>query len=180
MTDKTITDKSRTPKGFKLSPGNFALNALKGAVIAIGAVLPGISGGALCVIMGIYSRVMSLLAHPFKEIKLQGNINSLIQILNNLISNAIQSYEGVPNKTIDMNISNTEKNLKITITDYGTGIAPEVKDKLFKEIISNKGKNGTGLGLFISYSNLKTQFNGDLKFDSELGKGSTFEIILPI
>lgn len=71
MTDKTITDKSRTSKGFKLSPGNFALNALKGAVIAIGAVLPGISGGALCVIMGIYSRVMSLLAHPFKEIKLQ-------------------------------------------------------------------------------------------------------------
>ena len=115
-----------------------------------------------------------------KEIKLQGNINSLIQIINNLISNAIQSYEGVPNKTIDMNISNTENNLKITITDYGTGVAPEVKDKLFKEIISNKGKNGTGLGLFISYSNLKTQFNGDLKFDSELGKGSTFEIILPI
>ena len=115
-----------------------------------------------------------------KEIKLQGNINSLIQIINNLISNAIQSYEGVPNKTIDMNISNTENNLKITITDYGTGVGPEVKDKLFKEIISNKGKNGTGLGLFISYSNLKTQFNGDLKFDCELGKGSTFEIILPI
>lgn len=115
-----------------------------------------------------------------KEIKLQGNINSLIQIINNLISNAIQSYEGQPNKTIDMNISNTEKNLKITITDYGTGVAPEVKDKLFKEIITTKGKNGTGLGLFISYSNLKTQFNGDLKFESEPGKGSTFEIILPI
>lgn len=115
-----------------------------------------------------------------KEIKLQGNINSLIQILNNLISNAIQSYEGIPNKVIDMNISNTEKTVKITITDYGVGISPEVKDKLFKEIVSNKGKNGTGLGLFISYSNLKTQFNGDLKFESEPGKGTTFEVILPI
>lgn len=114
------------------------------------------------------------------EIKLQGNINSLIQILNNLISNAIQSYEGIPNKVIDMNISNTEKTVKISITDYGVGISPEVKDKLFKEIVSNKGKNGTGLGLFISYSNLKTQFNGDLKFESEPGKGTTFEVILPI
>lgn len=83
-----------------------------------------------------------------KEIKLQGNINSLIQILNNLISNAIQAYEGAPNKTIDMNISNTEKYLKITITDYGVGISPNVKDKLFKEIVSNKGSNGTGLRTF--------------------------------
>ena len=83
-----------------------------------------------------------------KEIKLQGNINSLIQILNNLISNAIQAYEGAPNKTIDMNIYNTEKYLKITITDYGVGISPDVKDKLFKEIVSNKGSNGTGLRTF--------------------------------
>ena len=83
-----------------------------------------------------------------KEIKLQGNINSLIQILNNLISNAIQAYEGAPNKTIDMNISNTEKYLKITITDYGVGISPDVKDKLFKEIVSNKGSNGTGIRTF--------------------------------
>lgn len=83
-----------------------------------------------------------------KEIKLQGNINSLIQILNNLISNAIQAYKGAPNKTIDMNISNTEKYLKITITDYGVGISPDVKDKLFKEIVSNKGSNGTGLRTF--------------------------------
>lgn len=113
-------------------------------------------------------------------VKLQGNINSLIQILNNLISNAIQSYNGEPNKTIDMTISNTEKNLKIAITDHGCGISPEIKDRLFKEIISNKGKNGTGLGLFISYSNLKAQFNGDLKFESEVGKGTTFEVILPI
>ena len=35
-------------------------------------------------------------------------------------------------------------------------------------------------GLFISYSNLKAQFNGDLKFESEPGKGTTFEVILPI
>ena len=114
------------------------------------------------------------------EVKLHGNINSLIQILNNLISNAIQSYNGVPNKSIDLTLENTNTKLTIVITDYGMGIPEEVKGKLFKEIITSKGKNGTGLGLFISYSNLKTQFNGDLQFESESGKGTTFKLTLPI
>ncbi|MBR2289311.1 MAG: HAMP domain-containing histidine kinase [Clostridia bacterium] len=115
-----------------------------------------------------------------REINLRGNINSLIQVLNNLISNAIQSYNGEPNQTVELNLENTESKLIITIQDHGMGISDEVKEKLFKEIITSKGKEGTGLGLFISYSNIKTQFNGDLKFESELGKGTTFEITLPI
>lgn len=115
-----------------------------------------------------------------KEVNLHGNINSLIQILNNLISNGIQAYGGEPNKSIELNIENSDDILTIKITDYGAGIPDEVKDKLFKEIITTKGNSGTGLGLFISYSNLKTQFNGNLTFESELGKGTTFTITLPI
>lgn len=115
-----------------------------------------------------------------KEITLHGNINSLIQILNNLISNAIQAYEGKPNKVIDLSVENTNTTLKIIIKDYGNGISDEIKEKLFHEIITTKGSNGTGLGLFISYSNLKTQFNGNLTFESTIGKGSTFEVTLPI
>jgi signal transduction histidine kinase len=115
-----------------------------------------------------------------KEINLHGNINSLIQIVNNLISNAIQSYQGEPNNSIDLNIENTDTLLKITIKDHGVGINPDIKERLFKEIITTKGKDGTGLGLFISYSNIKTQFGGDLTFESELGKGTSFEITLPI
>ena len=115
-----------------------------------------------------------------REINLHGNINSLIQVINNLISNAIQSYKGEPNQVVEFTLENTDSKLIITIKDYGMGIPPEVKDKLFKEIITSKGKEGTGLGLFISYSNIKTQFNGDLKFESEVGKGTSFEITLPI
>ena len=55
-----------------------------------------------------------------------------------------------------------------------------VKEKLFKEMITTKGKNGTGLGLYMSYSTIRAHFNGDIKVESEKGKGTTFSIILPL
>ena len=55
-----------------------------------------------------------------------------------------------------------------------------VQEKLFKEMITTKGKNGTGLGLYMSYSTIKAHFNGDIVFESEEGKGTTFTIILPL
>ncbi len=54
---------------FKDSTTNWLLRLLKGAMIGVGAILPGISGGVLCVIFGIYQPMMALLAHPFKTFK---------------------------------------------------------------------------------------------------------------
>ena len=47
-------------------------------------------------------------------------------------------------------------------------------------MITTKGKNGTGLGLYMSYSNIKAKFNGTLTFESEPQKGTTFHILIPI
>ena len=47
-------------------------------------------------------------------------------------------------------------------------------------MITTKGKNGTGLGLYMSYSNIKARFGGDITFETEEGKGTTFNIIVPI
>lgn len=113
-------------------------------------------------------------------ISLNGNVNSLVQVINNMISNAIQSYNGEPNKYIDMTVSKSDNNIIISIQDYGCGMNKEVKDKLFKEMITTKGKNGTGLGLFMSYSTIRGHFNGNITFDSEEGKGTKFSIILPL
>ncbi len=115
-----------------------------------------------------------------KTFEMHGNINSLVQVINNIISNAIQAYNGKPNQKIDFSIFKENKKIIITITDYGCGMNEEVQEKLFKEMITTKGKNGTGLGLFMSYSNIKAQFNGDLKFTSEEGVGTTFNLIIPI
>ena len=112
--------------------------------------------------------------------KISGDINSLVQVINNMISNAIQSYNGQPNKNIDLILENKNNKLLIHIKDYGCGISQKVQQKLFKEMITTKGKNGTGLGLYMSYSTIKARFNGNITFETKQGEGTTFNIILPL
>ena len=114
------------------------------------------------------------------SIILHGNVNGLVQVINNLISNAIQAYNGEPNKTIDLTIKKEDSNIVISVQDYGCGMPKEVQDKLFKEMITTKGKNGTGLGLFMSYSTIRGHFDGNITFESTEGVGTTFNIILPL
>lgn len=113
------------------------------------------------------------------NIILTGNMNSLVQVLNNLISNAIQAYNGKEHNKIDLKANIENNNIIITIRDYGPGLPSIVKDKLFKEMITTKGKEGTGLGLFMSYSMIKAKFNGDIKYETS-SNGTEFNIILPI
>ncbi len=49
--------------------GEIIMRLIHGAIIGLGAVLPGISGGVLCVVFGVYKPIMELLSHPFKAIK---------------------------------------------------------------------------------------------------------------
>ena len=111
---------------------------------------------------------------------LKGNINSLVQVINNMISNSIQAYNGDPNKDINLILEQSGKNVIISVQDFGNGLPEEVQDKLFKEMITTKGKNGTGLGLFMSYSTIRAHFNGNITFETAKGKGTIFHIILPM
>lgn len=111
---------------------------------------------------------------------IRGDVNSLVQIINNMISNAIQAYNGKPEQSIELDVSSDGSNCIISIQDHASGLPQKVQDKLFKEMITTKGKNGTGLGLYMSYSTIRAHFNGNITFESEPGKGTTFNIILPI
>ena len=115
-----------------------------------------------------------------KTTKIHGDINSLVQVINNMISNAIQAYNGKTEQNIDLILEKSNGNLIISVKDYGCGLPQKVQDKLFKEMITTKGKNGTGLGLYMSYSTIKAHFNGNITFETEEGKGTTFNIILPL
>jgi signal transduction histidine kinase len=114
------------------------------------------------------------------NLTLHGDVNSLVQVINNMISNSIQAYNGKTDQNINMHLSVQDNNLVISITDFAGGLPESVKNKLFKEMITTKGKNGTGLGLFMSYSNIRAHFNGNITFETEAGKGTTFNIILPL
>ena len=60
------------------------------------------------------------------------------------------------------------------------GIPKNIQEKLTKEMVTTKGKNGTGLGIFMSYSNIKAHFRGDLRYETETGKGTAFYIEIPL
>lgn len=111
---------------------------------------------------------------------LVGDINSLVQVVNNLITNAIQSYNGRKGEEIKVLAKKLDNNLIISVIDHGCGMTKEVQDKLFNTMITTKGKNGTGLGMFMSYSTIKGHFNGDITFETEVNKGTTFNVILPL
>ena len=114
-----------------------------------------------------------------KNTALHGDITSLVQVINNMISNSIQAYNGKPNESIELIVNKEKNNLVVSVKDHGCGLPEEVKKKLFKEMITTKGKNGTGLGLFMSYSTIRAHFNGDITFESN-SNGTTFNIIIPI
>ena len=111
---------------------------------------------------------------------LKGNVNSLVQVVNNMISNAIQAYDGKHDQNIELAVNKKGNDIVISVKDFAGGLPKEVQDRLFKEMVTTKGKNGTGLGLYMSYSNIKAHFGGDITYITEGGKGTTFNIIIPI
>jgi signal transduction histidine kinase len=103
----------------------------------------------------------------------------LRQILLNLLSNAIKFGKGKP---IHVGSRPSEDGgIVIEVTDQGEGIAAADQEKIFDEFVQ-LGKTqlteGTGLGLPIS-RRLAEMLQGDLEVKSELGKGSTFRLIVP-
>ena len=123
---------------------------------------------------------LNVMMRTDEDLTLKGDVNSLVQVVNNMISNSIQAYNGARDKNIDLEVNKKGNEVIFSVRDYAGGLPKEVQEKLFKEMVTTKGKNGTGLGLYMSYSNIKARFGGDITFDVSSGKGTTFNIILPI
>jgi two-component system NtrC family sensor kinase len=67
--------------------------------------------------------------------------------------------------------------VRVTGTDDGCGIAPEDQKRIFEPFFSLR-KGGTGLGLFLSLNSVR-RWGGDIVVESTLGRGSSFEVVLP-
>ncbi|MHC0061938.1 ATP-binding protein [Nostoc sp. UIC 10890] len=112
--------------------------------------------------------------------------SQLNQVFMNILSNAIdalldQKAHSVKSRKIIINTLNIDNNyIKVGIRDNGSGIPPEIKNKLFDPFFTTKpvGK-GTGLGLSICYQ-IIDKHKGKIEVISELEEGTEFAIILPI
>lgn len=113
------------------------------------------------------------------SLELPGEVSNLVQVLDNLISNSIQAYQG-KGGIIDLTVNQSDSIVMFTIRDYGMGIPEDLKEKLFKEMVTTKGKMGTGLGLYISYAIVKGKFGGELWCESKQGEGTVFYVTIPL
>ena len=103
--------------------------------------------------------------------------NQMISVFNNLIKNAIQSVDEGTSAEINIEIKEKEGNIKVVVTDNGSGIPPESYDKVFVPNFTTKS-SGTGLGLAICKQIIENA-HGDIWFVSEVGKGTSFYVSLP-
>lgn len=111
--------------------------------------------------------------------QIKGVISQLNQVFLNLLVNAGQAIEDQGEIIIETGRVN-DTHIFIKISDTGCGIEPNILPKIFDPFFTTKpvGK-GTGLGLSLSYGIIH-KHHGKFDVDSEVGKGSTFTITLPI
>ena len=124
-----------------------------------------------------------LVKHYTKVPPVDAHESRLGQVFLNLIVNAAHA---IPPGNYDANeiriatSIDTAGRVVIDIRDSGTGIPPEVRPRLFTPFFSTKPVGvGTGLGLAISHR-IITQFGGTITYDTEVGKGTEFHIVLPV
>ncbi len=104
--------------------------------------------------------------------------DQMVSVFNNLIKNAHQAIPKDREGVIKVSVSSDGENVKITISDNGTGIPDDVREKIFQPNFTTKS-SGMGLGLAI-VKNIITNSNGRIWFKTEKGKGTTFHIELPV
>ena len=110
------------------------------------------------------------------------------RVILNLLTNAFYAVdqkkkEGIPEyePTVKIGTKKTKKGIEITVSDNGNGIPESVREKIFQPFFTTKPTGeGTGLGLSMSYDIITKGHGGDLKVQSENGKGTTFTIHLPL
>jgi nitrogen-specific signal transduction histidine kinase/pSer/pThr/pTyr-binding forkhead associated (FHA) protein len=99
----------------------------------------------------------------------------------NIVTNAIDASEDVEGGTVEVSTTWEADAMlaRVIVQDNGTGIPPGEVDKIFEVFASTKGSRGTGLGLPVSQKIVR-EHGGSIKIASEVGKGSTFTVELPM
>jgi two-component system nitrogen regulation sensor histidine kinase NtrY len=103
--------------------------------------------------------------------------NQMVSVFNNLLKNAIQSVEEATTAQISIDIKEEKGNIKVIVSDNGSGILPEAYEKVFVPNFTTKS-SGTGLGLAICKQIIENA-HGLIWFESQVGAGTSFYVSLP-
>ena len=110
--------------------------------------------------------------------KVVGNGWQLGEVLLNLLTNAREAMAAGGRIRVESRLRTDGTGVQILIADTGEGMPDELVQRIFDPFFTTK-ENGTGLGLSISYGIVK-EHGGTLEVESEVGKGTTFTITLPV
>ena len=140
----------------------------------------------LTIAVNEYKYVADLETH-FEELPLVTcHASEINQAVLNIVVNAAHAIEDVVRGTNQKGLITVRTRREgpmavIAISDTGTGIPESIRSRVFDPFFTTKevGK-GTGQGLAIAWSTVKKRHSGELTFDTEPGKGTTFFIQLPI
>ena len=113
------------------------------------------------------------------DIHIEGNPTKLSQVITNIVTNAIQAYDG-KGGAVEVLVKKQGDLAAISVADHASGIPERVRPYIFKNILTTKGVSGTGFGLYLAYSVIKGAFGGDITFETETGKGTVFTITIPL
>jgi signal transduction histidine kinase len=116
---------------------------------------------------------------PPKPIVLYGDESRFLQVVTNIVSNAIHACKNKENGAVDIFIDVNDKKIILRITDNGSGIPEGIKNYIFKPLFSTK-ESGTGLGLSIVYDIVTGHFGGEIAVESQVGQGTTLTVHFPV
>lgn len=123
-------------------------------------------------------QIIKELAEPMPSTEV--DINQIKSVINNLALNAADAMPDGGTLNIKTAFNASAGNIVIEVADTGTGIPEENLGKIFDPFYTTKQTGyGTGLGLAVTYGVIK-RHNGTITVQSELGKGTTFTITLPV
>ena len=115
---------------------------------------------------------------PYPLVKLECYPLQISQVLINLINNAVDALEGKDERWIQIQVRDLDKRIEIRVVDSGSGIPPEIRQKLLEPFFTTKAPGkGTGLGLRISRG-IVSRHGGTLEIDG-YAANTTFVIDLP-
>ncbi|EEZ00017.1 signal transduction histidine kinase [Vibrio sp. RC586] len=105
----------------------------------------------------------------------------LTQIVTNLVMNSLtHAFSEQPSPHIEIHFYEQENNIILEYRDNGCGVPPELHQKIFEPFFTTKrGSGGSGLGLNLVFNLVKQKLKGELEFESEIGHGVHYTIMLP-